>query len=181
MVTCAQHRTLFFLVFRSNKRGKPSEPDNCPCCTYIDGVVSVSAGYINYCLYRTAYFVALPLPRDGCESQLIHQFNRIPGTWYVTFSRNRNSKRSRMFFDLFISSFPVYIAAPTSRVGRGGVLIIMHGRNRITINPRTPTMPGRNTPGFHRAGRHCLHQVRSAVRCWASRMKVVLHPTKNRC
>ena len=26
---------------------------------------------------------------------------------------------------------------------RGGVLAIMHGRNRMTIDPRTPTLPGR--------------------------------------
>ena len=33
----------------------------------------------------------------------------------------------------------------------------------------------------HRPGRHCLlHQARSAVRCWASRMKGELHPTRNR-
>ena len=41
-------------------------------------------------------------------------------------------------------------------------------------------MPGRSTSGFHRPGTHCLHQARSAVRRWASRMKGELHPTKNR-
>ena len=47
------------------------------------------------------------------------------------------------------------------RGGRGGVLIIMHGRGRMmTIDPRTPTMPGRGTSGFYRPGRHCLHQAR---------------------
>ena len=34
-------------------------------------------------------------------------------------------------------------------------------------------------PGFHRPGRHCLHRARSAVRCWASRIKGELHSTKN--
>ena len=30
-----------------------------------------------------------------------------------------------------------------------GVLIIMHGRSRKTIDPRIPTMPGRSTSGFN--------------------------------
>ena len=47
----------------------------------------------------------------------------------------------------------------------------MHGRNRMTIDPRIPTMPVRRTSGFHQPGRPCLHQARSAVRCSASRMK----------
>ena len=40
----------------------------------------------------------------------------------------------------------------------------MHGRSRMTIYPRIPTMPGRSTSGFHRLGRriHWLHQARSA-------------------
>ena len=54
----------------------------------------------------------------------------------------------------------------------------MHGRSRMTIDPRIPTMPGRSTSGFHRPGRHRLHQARSAVRCSASRMKGELHPAK---
>ena len=66
-------------------------------------------------------------------------------------------------------------------MGREGVLVIMHGRSRMTVDPRTPTMPGRSTPVFHRLGRHCLHRARSAVRRWASRMKGELHDTKNRC
>ena len=32
--------------------------------------------------------------------------------------------------------------------GEGGVLGIMHGRSRVTIDPRIPTMPGRSTSGF---------------------------------
>ena len=50
----------------------------------------------------------------------------------------------------------------------------------MTIDPRIPTVPERSTAGFHRPGRHCLHQARIAVRCLASRMKGELHPTKNR-
>ena len=32
--------------------------------------------------------------------------------------------------------------------GKGGVLIIIHGRSRMTIDPRTPTMPAGSTSGF---------------------------------
>ena len=46
----------------------------------------------------------------------------------------------------------------------GGVLIVMHGRSRTTIDPRIPAMPGRSTSGFHRPCRHCLHEARSKRR-----------------
>ena len=59
--------------------------------------------------------------------------------------------------------------------GRGGVLIFMRGCSRMTIDPRIPAMPGRSTSSFHQPGRHCLHQARSAVRSWASRMQGELH------
>ena len=49
--------------------------------------------------------------------------------------------------------------------GGGGRTKFVHGRSRITIDPRIPTMSGRRTSGFHQPGRHCLHQARSAVRC----------------
>ena len=62
----------------------------------------------------------------------------------------------------------------------GGCTQFVHGRNPVTIDPRIPSMPGRNMSGFHQSGRHCLHQTRSAVRCSASRMKGELHPSKNR-
>ena len=39
-------------------------------------------------------------------------------------------------------------------VGEGGVLIIMHGRSRMTVDPRIPAMPGRSMTGFHRPGQH---------------------------
>ena len=48
---------------------------------------------------------------------------------------------------------------------------------RMGINPRIPTMPGRNTSGFDRPGTHCLNQARSTVRCWARRMKAEPRPT----
>ena len=57
---------------------------------------------------------------------------------------------------------------------------IMHGQNGMMADPRFPTMPGRSTSGFHRPGRHCLHQAQTAVGCTASREKGELHPTKNR-
>ena len=60
---------------------------------------------------------------------------------------------------------------------RGDVLDLMHGCSRIPIDPGIPTMQG---SGFHRPDIYCLHQARSAVRCWASRMKGELHPSKNR-
>ena len=62
----------------------------------------------------------------------------------------------------------------------GRLLDITHGRSRMTIDPRISTIPGRSSPGFHRPGRHCLHQVRSTVRCPASRMKGGMYLTKNR-
>ena len=55
-----------------------------------------------------------------------------------------------------------------------------HGRRRMTIGPRIPTMLGRSASGFHQPSRHCLHQARSAVRCSASRRKGELHLSKNR-
>ena len=64
--------------------------------------------------------------------------------------------------------------------GGGGGAQFVHGRSRMTIDPRTPTMPRRSTSGFCQSGKHCLHQARSAVRCSANRMKGELHPTKNR-
>ena len=50
----------------------------------------------------------------------------------------------------------------------GGCTDVMHGRSRMTLDARASlyTMPGWSTSGFHRPGRHCLHQARSsAVRC----------------
>ena len=64
--------------------------------------------------------------------------------------------------------------------GGGGCTQSVHGRSRVTIDPRIPTMPGRSTSSFHQPGRHCWHQARSAVRCSASRMKGEVHPSKNR-
>ena len=46
--------------------------------------------------------------------------------------------------------------------GRGNPRI-MYGYSRMTVEPRIISMPGRSTSGFHRSGRLCLHQARSAV------------------
>ena len=46
------------------------------------------------------------------------------------------------------------------RSGHGVVLVIMHGRSRMTIDPCIPTMPARSTSGFHGPGRHCLPKRR---------------------
>ena len=62
--------------------------------------------------------------------------------------------------------------------GRGGWCThALHGRSRMTIYPpRILTMPERSTSGFHRPGRQCLREARSALRSSASRMKGELHP-----
>ena len=60
---------------------------------------------------------------------------------------------------------------------------MMHGRSRMTIDSRIPTMPGRSTyVGFSPTQADVLlpHQARSAVGCWANRMKGEPHPSKNR-
>ena len=47
----------------------------------------------------------------------------------------------------------------------GGGTQFGHGRSRVAIDPRIPTMPGRSMPGFHHPGILCLHQARSAMGC----------------
>ena len=59
---------------------------------------------------------------------------------------------------------------------RGGCIQFVHGRRRMTIDPRIPNMPRRSTSDFHQPGRHCFHQARSAVRCSARRIERELHP-----
>ena len=49
---------------------------------------------------------------------------------------------------------------------RGGVLIIMHGRSRMTIDPRIPTMPGRTREGGVGVNQiFLLSPLQSAIRC----------------
>ena len=60
-----------------------------------------------------------------------------------------------------------------------GCTQFVHGRSRMTIDRCISKMPGRSTSGFHRPGRHCLHQARIAMGCLRGDMKGELHPTKN--
>ena len=48
--------------------------------------------------------------------------------------------------------------------GGGGGTQIVHGRSHMTTDPRTRTMPGRSTSGFHEPGRHYSHQARAKRR-----------------
>ena len=44
-----------------------------------------------------------------------------------------------------------------------------HPQSTKTVDPRIPTMPGRNTSSFHRPCRYRVYQARSTVRCSSSR------------
>ena len=46
--------------------------------------------------------------------------------------------------------------------GEGGLLVVVHGRSRMIIDPRIPTVPARSTSDSHGPGGHWLHQARSA-------------------
>ena len=61
-----------------------------------------------------------------------------------------------------------------------GCTHVMHGGSRMTTDPRIPTMPERKTSGFHRPGRHCLHQARSAVRSHEVRAATYREPLLRR-
>ena len=62
------------------------------------------------------------------------------------------------------------ILPPSWHRGWGVCTQFVHGRSRISIDPRISTLPGRSTSAFHQRGSHCLHPARSAVRWSASRM-----------
>ena len=53
----------------------------------------------------------------------------------------------------WMSPFALDVRQGDGTVDGGGALNIMHGRSRMTIDPRIPTMPGLSTSGFHRPGR----------------------------
>ena len=76
------------------------------------------------------------------------------------------------------SPIPLHTCTSTSVLQRGGgVLIIMHGRSRMTIEPRIPAMPGRSTSGFtYQTDVACTKREAPS----ASRVKGELHPTKSR-
>ena len=44
------------------------------------------------------------------------------------------------------------LRAASDERGWGGVLILMYGRSRVTIDPRIPTMPRWSMSDFHRPG-----------------------------
>ena len=64
----------------------------------------------------------------------------------VTFPPHFSLSRSR-FFDTFLLSSSKGVAPFTTSQRGVGVLITMHGRSRITTDPRIPTMPGRERRG----------------------------------
>ena len=80
----------------------------------------------------------------------------VPPVWVSKVgSRVSRYQVPRIFF--FVDPCPVYNFRYLDRVGGwGGVLIIKHGRSRMTIDPRIPRMLGQSTLGFHRPGRQCL-------------------------
>ena len=54
--------------------------------------------------------------------------------------------------------------APWPGMGGGwGCVPVMHGRSRMTIDPRIPTMPVGSTSGFDRPSRHCFEGGRTAA------------------
>ena len=57
---------------------------------------------------------------------------------------------------LVVLEHPSILRGGEGVAGGGGVYpILMHGGSRMAIDPRTSTMPGGSTSGFHRPGRHC--------------------------
>ena len=49
--------------------------------------------------------------------------------------------------------FAIIDICDRARGGEGGDTLVVHGRSRMTIDPRIPTMPGRaEHVGFHRPG-----------------------------
>ena len=75
-----------------------------------------------------------------------------PGFWYTSFFflAGPGATYTKSQFQRFRE----VNCAVLIRGGGGGVLIFMHGPSRMTIDPRTPTMPGRgrSTSSFYRPG-----------------------------
>ena len=61
------------------------------------------------------------------------------------------ARQEHVLDPLRVAHHPLRAAAFTvGATGEGTVLdTIMHGRTRMTMDPRTPAMPGRSTLGFH--------------------------------
>ena len=51
-------------------------------------------------------------------------------------------------------------------VGGGGCTQFVHGRSRMAMDPRIPTMPGRGTSGFHQLGREGRGGRNKDFRCF---------------
>lgn len=49
-------------------------------------------------------------------------------------------------------------SSDTSWGGGGRCTHVVHARNRMTMDFRTPKMPGQSTPSCHRSDGHCLQQ-----------------------
>ena len=63
--------------------------------------------------------------------------------------------KQRGFLPIYRGRYESPLPRSPMTSGGGCVLDIVHGRSRMTIDPRIPTMPGWSMLGFHRAGRHC--------------------------
>ena len=73
-----------------------------------------------------------------------------------------------------------FVVSPPPDLGLewgGGCTHVVHGLSRMTIDPRAPTMPGRNTSWFYRQSSHCMHQARSAVKGVGRRVTSILRMT----
>ena len=79
--------------------------------------------------------------------------------------------------ELSVQQWPRHPPSTKNAWWGGGCTHAMHGHSRMTIDPCIPTMPGRSSLSFHRPGRHCLYQARSAESRSASCMKGELHPS----
>ena len=96
-----------------------------------------------------------------CSSQTIN--TGAGGGRQYTCSHVSGTNNLKLVLDTFCSMVVKWLARRRWGGGnRGGgvldrrdVLDIMHGRSRMTIDPRIPAMPGRSMSGFHRPGRHC--------------------------
>ena len=109
---------------------------------------------------------ALSCREQGAHARA-HTLNGWFSLWPLTGSRKRETRDAGL--------------AEAGLAGRGGgwgeCFHFMHGRSRMTIDPRIPTWPGRSTSGFRGPGGHGMHQApRSAVRCSASCTKGDLRP-----
>ena len=88
---------------------------------------------------------------------------RVPHASIIsTYTQSRGNKQHGMrgrgiictqHFDAFDSQGNMLGGGGGSVFDRNYVLDLMHGRSRMTIDPRNPTMPGRSMSGFHRPGR----------------------------